>query len=729
MLAGVFCCGIAAAAPPDYEEFRGKIRPEHPRMFLTQETTPDFRRHARMKCRLLMESMKARVNKLPEQPQLKIKEEIAEAKDGKLVFKKHLNDQDAAIYAVEHAGGIEALDCAILYVVTGEAQYLEKAKKYLRLLTEFTAFSDRFRILPEWYNNNRMAGFIAYDWLYNELSPDERADFIIPMLKHVEHMQNPGYLRNNGREDSGNYGEPGLQYFAGLAAYGDGFNDQLAEKLLKAGFNLNVAMMELRDKVSGGSGLLVSLCGNYSFGEYPWAGYNFIYTLKSAAGIDGAALWSQPQNYPHWFLWATIPHRKAADGFLDFGWGDSYHKSNELACKMIYTHLAQTINLYKNSNPECTARAYEAIAMIPQANRRLMGLRKYPFLPFILTGFDWDDDKILSGPEHNDIAAYFPSFGVMMVRSGNSEDDTYASIKAGAAFTKHQHYDENSFIIYKKGFQALDSGTRCSAPHHKVYYPQSIAHNTILIRMEDEPLPKYWYPGNAPEIREQLFNDGGQNRMAAAKSLGFSMSRYHAVTGGDATKCYASEKCREAVRIFVFVSPDYFVIYDRVESVKKEQQKSFVLHTQNKPVEVGPGVWRSQAGGGALFVQFLLPENVSTEIIGGPGREFWSNNRNWTIPGYGSIPAENNWFGRYRMEFSPAVDTDKVRFLSVIQTADGDSQSMVRLEKIQDDEYDGVAFVTREGLECRIRFKRDGRPGGDICISRNSQMLVDSDLL
>lgn len=67
-------------------------------------------------------------------------------------------------------------------------------------------------------------------------------------------------------------------------------------------------------------------------------------------------------------------------------------------------------------------------------------------------------NQVLAG----DIAAYFPTFGLMIVRSGATENDTYASIKAGARHTQHQHYDENSFIIYRRGFQALDTGERGS---------------------------------------------------------------------------------------------------------------------------------------------------------------------------------------------------------------------------------------------------------------------------
>lgn len=117
---------------------------------------------------------------------------------------------------------------------------------------------------------------------------------------------------------------------------------------------------------------------------------------------------------------------------------------------------------------------------------------------------------------------------------------------------------------------------------------------------------------------ERSFNDGGQSRMAANRPLGFEKSPYHAVTGGDATGCYAPEKCGEAVRQFVYVAPDYFVIYDRVTSVKPDQKKSFLLHTQNEPEELSPGLWRSEAGEGALFIRPLLPEKAAAEVIGRP---------------------------------------------------------------------------------------------------------------
>lgn len=84
LLSFLHFCTIAA--PPAYDEFCEKIRPGHPRMFLTRDTIPLFREHARMKCRQLLKTTKERIDKLPDKPELTLKKEIAEIKDDKLIF-------------------------------------------------------------------------------------------------------------------------------------------------------------------------------------------------------------------------------------------------------------------------------------------------------------------------------------------------------------------------------------------------------------------------------------------------------------------------------------------------------------------------------------------------------------------------------------------------------------------------------------------------------------------
>ena len=158
---------VASAAPaPTYDEIKAKLRDDHPRLFLTPETRSQIRERAAGSARTYFEALKKKVDAYPEAPQFGIdpaKGGIDE--NGKLFFKGEKADQDSAIYAVRSAGGSEALECAIVYLATGEQKYLEKARRFLGVAVEFMRFSEQQQMLPEWYNNTRLNALLTVDWL------------------------------------------------------------------------------------------------------------------------------------------------------------------------------------------------------------------------------------------------------------------------------------------------------------------------------------------------------------------------------------------------------------------------------------------------------------------------------------------------------------------------------------------------------------------------------------
>jgi len=733
LLLTAVCClsPLVAAEPPlSVEMVESHIRKDHPRLFLTPETVPMVRLYAQTVARGYLNILLKRVDSYPKNPSLEFKNNLFDIKKGSIVFKKDLDDQNAASFIVNSTGGQEAVECALAWIITGKELYRQKAIGYLHMANMFCHWSDSHKILPEWYHYSRLCAIVAYDWIYPTLTLQQRKDFMLPMLKHVAYLQDPGYHHNAGGADTGNYGDPGLQWYAGVAAYGDGIDNPLAAKLLRAGCALNIDMMTHREKISAGSGLLASIAHEYSFVAYPWSSYNFLHSLRSAAGIDGTAYWVQMRDYANWFLWALIP---ADDGFmLDYGWGDAAHWTNQFNSRQMYTHLAQALHFYGKAYPDAATACRAAMAMLPRQERRLVGMPEFsvpPFVPFILTDFlpetaqETKRCELLLDRE----AQQFSSFGLTIMRSGFEPDDTYASFRAGGTFDTHQHYDENSFIIYKHGFQVLDSGSRGAAPHHLVYYPQTVAHNTILIRMPEEPLPPYWYPETAPVIKEKVWCDGGQYLHKAGRGLPMKQSEYHVSVGGDATAAYSPAKCREAVRQFVFVDPDFFVIYDRVTSVKPDQEKVFLLHTQNQPLEILPGLIRSEADHGVMMVHALLPEKRAVEVIGGPGKEFWTNGKNWPVYQYERM-SRPNWLGRWRIEIKAAEAENAVRFLNVIQVGKTDQFKPVEFNLVRTADEDGVTFTTHEGFACRVMFRRDGPVGGKITIEHQGKKVVDEPL-
>ena len=724
LLSGLVGQLFAAEAPPSAARLRTMIRKDHPRLFINRDTLPAFVEYARTVCASDLAKLRREVDSYPDDPVPEFKTDIVRMEDGKMIFLKLVGDTYHVTQGMKRCGGIEAAECAILYRATGEKKYRDKALKYLGILNEFMAISERTRVKAEWYHINRFGGIFAYDWLYDALSPEERAAVLKPIYHHIEFMRTSGVRQNRSGYNTGNYGEKGLWWYAGVAGLGDGIDDAEAEKLFRDGYLHNVKMMDYRDQVSAGTGLLTAITTAYCFGWYPHATNNFLHTLRSAAGVDGTKYWTQPKYYAHFIDFLTIPDPRSPTGLLMYGWGDEFHVNNTCTAGSLYTHLAQILHFY-GENPA----ARRIMAQLPPEYARILGRKSYPFIPYVLTGFKPKAKPAASGPE--ELAAYFPSYGLMCVRSGTTPDATYASVKAGAKETGHQHFDENSFVIYKKGFQALDTGTRGEALHHWAYYPQTIAHNAILIRMPDEPLPNYWKPANVkPEHGKDLRNDGGQYKQGVAVPFGFDESAFHAATGADATACYVPAKCKEAIRHFVYIRPDYFVVYDRVTSVKPEQEKVFLWHTQNEPVRIG-NVWRGEAGGGALFVAPLLPAQAKSTAIGGPGREFWTNGRNFPVgpKTQKQVAARGgkSWLGNWRLEIAAPAEKE-VRFLTVMQAADKSVKQMVPAKLVQEGDEDGVRFTTAEGLDCTVKFRRTGRAGGNIKIEKDGKTLLDRPL-
>lgn len=720
------CAGLAplsgAKAPP-VEEIKSRISKNHPRLFLIPETLKTFADRANGPCKPQLDYVLDKVKSYPANPKLEVESRLATLTEGKLVFHKHQGNQDTTGYGLKYTGGVEAMNCAIAYLATGKQQYREQALKFMKLNIEFIELADHSRIMTEWYHNTRLCALASYDWLYDSLSDQERKAFIVPFLKHVKRMLKPGYQVNGGSPNTGAYGEAPLRWYAGLAGYGDGHDDALAAELLAKGYQDCVATMDHREKLSAGSGLLTSICAGYSFGWYPWFSFNFLYTLNTGCGLDGTRIWSQMRDYPDYFNWMAIPNYASPGRFCEFGWGDAYHTSNDLTVGMMYSHLAQAIHFYGQASPARAKQARAAIELLPTQNKTSCGLSQFPYWPFIAVNFNPQEKNDLP-PEQafsHDTAVNFPSYGLTIMRSGSGPNDTYASIKCGATQDMHQHLDENTFIIYKKGFQALDTGTRDKMPHHKAYYAQTIAHNGILIRTPNDPLGSHWYPANAIKTDwTKVFNDGGQNERLRCRPLGFEQSPHHAAAGGDATACYAAHKCKEAVRQFVFIKPDYFVVYDRVTSAKPDQQKVFLLHTQNQPSQT-EGIWRGSAADGALFMKTMLPADAKGEIVGGDGQEFLANGIN-----YPSDPSKNPaaWLGRYRLEVSPRNAVAKTRFLTVLQAALRDTPRMIPTKLIQTESQDGVELATADGKCCRLLFNRDGLIGGSLEITKAGKTLV-----
>lgn len=712
ILAAAMAAGVASAELPRRTP---EIRKSHPRLFFNSDTWPSIKAYADGAAKSELTELLRRCDTFPTNPVCSGTEAPAPGWPPAIPL-PHVKEW-----------GVQASMCALAWRFTGERRHLEKAKRMLAVSVAAYGEAYQNRRAVNWYSNSRILALCAYDWIFEALTPEERRDIIVPLVQHVEDVQpgegRPAIVRRNyGDPYSGFYGVQTLLWYSGVAADGDGFCDGLARSHLQRGYDVSCTMLAFRDKVSGDDGALASGVVGYSMGEYPWAHFNFFHTLASAAGVDAASEYPNLALFPNWIWWNWIPTRAGAG---HCGFGDAPHDDNLLPVGRLYEHMTQYANFYRKSSP---AAARLAVTLRRHVSRQSLG-GTWPMYPFLFADVDgiepFSDEELDSWKLK---ARHFESIGQFAMRSGWNADATYCMFTSGGDVDNHRHYDENNFVIYRNGYQALDSGSRARQTDHNLtyYYAQTVAHNCVLIHKPNEPLTSYWglkYDG--PEGR---FSYGGQCK-AKGTPIAFETNPLYTYVAADATRSYGS-KCSEAVRQFVYIMPDVFVVYDRVGATDPSYAKEWLLHMQNEPDVDGCHV-KSQAEGGMMHVRTLLPESGSIEKIGGPGREFWSAGRNWPLDeDYVKDVKERcarrrtgPWFGQWRIAVKPGKPSADDRFLHVINVGDASNCEAVASEYVKGASSDGVRMSIRGQqmhgktgtLEVTLRFNRTGAVGGDVC--------------
>jgi hypothetical protein len=681
---------FAGLSTPAADDWKSLIRDDHPRLFFNNDTWPAVKTRALGEESAAYADMKARVDVL------------AEARLGSRDY------------------GTQAAETAFVFLVSGETKYRDLAKELLSRSIAYYHECYRQGRSVNWYSFSRINAWAAYDWLYSHLPEDERKQMGASFLRAVENVQptraRKAFPRENwGGTISGFYSTPGLLWYAGLATYEEGIDDGLAEKFLAEGHALFTRLLQFRATAAADDGGTASGALNYALAAYPWAEFNFFHTFQSATGKDITRDWTYVAYLPAYIFWNWLP------GAREFGYGDAYHTSNRIGTAGLNIHLSQIIHFYAATKPECAAFAKWLLEKTPREERS-----PFPYARFLLTAMpDVQPDR--SPQSRMPLARHFENMGQTFLRSGSGPDDTYALFTAGGVLESHKQFDHNNFVIYRKGFLALDTGTRPEpGVHLSHYYSRTVAHNCILIHMPGEKMARYWGSPAPEEGNPPYPNDGGQRKALGSKAVAFESTPDYAYVAGDATETYHEDKCRLALRQFVFLPPDHFVVFDRVSSVRPEYKKTWLLHTVAEPRITGL-MFSADHEEGRLFSRTLLPEQAEMTKIGGPGKQFWTNGRNWPLPKGYRTPDTHPLLGQWRVEVSPGKEQTDDVFLHLIQTGDATLESMVDSKLVRNEGQVGVRFQYRRD-DWEILFGTRGEASGHITLRRDGAVKVSRDL-
>ena len=714
-IAAAIASSACAALPP--------VRPDHPRMFFNAETWPAVKARAEGPAADELKALLARARAYPENPVCSGTEAVSEIKTATGSVK---SNADTPIKDIREWGP-EAAECALAWRFTGERAFLEKARRMLEVSIAAYQEAYRNRRAVNWWSTTRILACCAYDWIYEGLTPDQRRAIIVPLVQHIEDVQpgegKPAILRSNTcGVASGFYGVRSLPWYSGLAAAGDGFCDELAAKHLAEGCARGFELLERRATTAGDDGALESATTVYCLGAYPWAHFNFMHTYLSACGENLAGRYEALALFPNWIYWSWIVNPQNPQSPLSFGAGDVDHITNAMGTRFLYSHFTQYMHFFREANPAAARLAAGLRRCLPRTGLGVGDLAgSWPIYPFL---FDEDCGvEPLSAEElENPVerARHFETLGQFLMRSGWTADSTYCLFTAGMTPTlnQHKHHDENGFVIFKHDFLALDTGTRAAQTDYNLrhYYAQTVAHNCILIHKPGEPLPHHW--GLCDSSGAGCSNCGGQYGLATP--LAYETNDRFTYVASDATKAYG-EKCREAVRQFIHLQPDFFIVYDRVESADPAYRKEFLLHTQNEPTVEG-GTMRADCGRGRLYCQTLFPADARLTTVGGPGREFWANGRNWEVDAdylksaraAAKRAGRGPYFGAWRLEVSPRDPAARDTFLHVLTATDAAHGAAIPARAVSTGAQEGADLTLPDGTRVSVRFNRTGPVGGTI---------------
>ena len=311
------------------------------------------------------------------------------------------------------------------------------------------------------------------------------------------------------------------------------------------------------------------------------------------------------------------------------------------------------------------------------------------------------------------LTKYFESpLGAMVARTGwnmgMDSPDVLAYMKIGELWAaNHNHRDAGNFQIYYKGILASESGYYESygTDHDANYNKATIAHNTLLISSENDPIGNQRIPGGEPATLEVWLKD---DVYRTGEVIGHefgpdTQEPEYSYIAGDIAKAYGSN-VEEAVRSMIFMPlddeehPAAFVVFDKVTTENDDAKKTFMLHMQEEPeVNGNVSIIKRQEDGynGMLTNQTLLPASSTIEKIGGSGKEFWMGDRNYALKS--SINNETSLeAGWGRIEISPQTGNNTDYFLNVMYVNDADKDlALEEAELIENDSVAGAKIFNR----------------------------------
>ena len=586
---------------------------------------------------------------------------------------------------------------------------------------------------------------LAYDWMYDDLTPEQRKTY----GQRAIHCAKQCYSTWRHSDFNNHlYLEYGPILYVGVGLYGDGIDDEAVRQMALDGLELLFKhYLPAHNYVNPGDGGWQESMSYDAFFTYEFA--QIVELWSSASGEDLWVGFPGLENEARFQAYNLRPEDLHRVHVADLGDGEEGWDPVDW---QVLAYLPLVSRRYQDG----LARSWSDWLLTESERKAKEGdryaLDAHKFWPYVL----WYDPQVPPvRPEELPLARVFRGFGWVSMRSSWKEDAGFALfISSPTWFGGHQHCDNNSFIIDKYAPLALDTGVYDTAQGHRAnYFARTVAHNTVTVFDPEEKFTGGDW-GTDPDV--PVANDGGQVFMGSPELvaevgpntpfdrsglLAYELTDQYTYALGDATKAYARSKVKEFTRAFLHLRSstgseraelvearagagvgDPFVVFDRVESTKPDFRKRWLLHSVNQPEVSGP-TFTITNGPGRLWGKTLLPKEVTYEAVGGPGKEFWVDGKNWPP----RTPVRDDT-GCWRLEVSPAKPATRDYFLHVLYACSSDTTTYP-VADVAETEAQVTTTIRQGGATYVVTFSKTGALTGSVrIVGADGKVLLDRPL-
>jgi hypothetical protein len=545
---------------------------------------------------------------------------------------------------------------------------------------------------------------IAYDWIYDALTPEERVRFGDAMGSWLRwYTDRPEItLKNGDWHYNQTWGPSHLnvmhsrdaitqKLLIAIAITGSGSKHEADARAFLDSWNKRV-LAECLPAFDRMGGVWSESMGHGGYGPVTVIPYAF-HAWRTATGIDlfkRSKPWGYLAESPRWVAYTMMPHNDRT-AWIDDGDGGrpgAFVRAAPMMRDPLSQHLAE------RGRDWIRERWQRAACTDPSIKP--------------------------AGPESLPLGYLFPGAGHVYARSAWSDPNaTWAFFGAGPQFAGHARDDEGHFLISKKGALVSRAGGQ-GGNDDDYYIGGSLVYNLVTIFDPDEKFRRDRANENDGGLVRRVY-EGGPWPQERGHIAAFHHAKTFTYAAADLTKAYSAHKAREVTRQLLYLrgAKEFFIVFDRVEAAKSEFARHWFLHVPTEPAVEGRRLsWLSlpeadgdravaSQGRSRAFLHALLPADAGVVVRGGPGKEAWGHplepkaQHNHDTPGRKRPP-----ICPWRIEVADPSKGSRTLFLHVLEVTDeGVAQpTSVTLAGTGVDLGDGR----------KVRFNAEGPLGGTL---------------